>query len=118
MATDKKLFSGRNILRVLAGLLGLFVVVLVGVKLLYGGGSFYPDLSTKPLVPVSQVEVLVELDHPPGMVVTAPKGRIFYTLHPFGKPERFTKAALFELVIDSICNSVVKAFFVRVRKYD
>ena len=89
---------GKLIIRILGVLAGLMTLLLVVVKLVFGGGAFYPDLKTKPLVPAKKVEVLVELDYPPGMVVTAPGGRIFYTLHPFGKPERFTKAVLFELV--------------------
>lgn len=91
--------SWKRVLRWSIGIVvGLVLFLLVGLKLMYGGGSFYPDLGTKPLVPTNKVQVLTTLDFPPGMVVTSSKGRVFYTLHPFGKPERFTKAVLFELV--------------------
>ncbi len=56
------------------------------------------DRSTEPLVPWDEVETFVELDLPPGNVTIAPDGRIFFDLHPFAQPTRFTDAVLFELV--------------------
>lgn len=43
--------------------------------------------SQKPLAPSGGVEVVLELDTPPGNVTVAPDGRVFFTLHPAAKPE-------------------------------
>jgi hypothetical protein len=60
--------------------------------------SLHRDLSTPPLVPNEQVETLIELPYPPGNVAVSPDGRIFFDLHPFAQPKRFTDATVFELV--------------------
>ena len=85
-------------LRVLAAIGIILVVVLVIVRLIYGGGEPYPDVSTSPRVPASDVEVLVELDFPPGNVTSSADGRIFFNTHPFVQSHRFADAFLFELV--------------------
>lgn len=85
-------------LRIVVGLVVTLVVVLVAVRLVYGGGDPYPDLSTDPAVPSGDVEVLVELDLPPGNVTSAADGRIFFNTHPFAQSQRFAEAFLFELV--------------------
>lgn len=79
----------------LAAGLGL---LLVGVKLHYGGGGPYPDLSTTPLVQAAALQTLVELPYPPGNVTSSGDGRIFFNTHPFTQSHRFTDAFLFELV--------------------
>ncbi len=47
-----------------------------------------------PLVPDSAVEVVVELDTPPGNVTVAPDGRVFFTFHPAAKPALHVAEAL------------------------
>jgi sugar lactone lactonase YvrE len=79
----------------LAALLGL---LLLTVKLRYGGGAQYPDVSTTPLVPAAALQTLVELPYPPGNVTSSGEGRIFFNTHPFTQSHRFTDAFLFELV--------------------
>jgi sugar lactone lactonase YvrE len=79
-------------------LAGLVAALLVFVKLRYGGGRPYPDVSTEPLVPAGQVETLVEHPLPLGNVATSRGGRIFYNTHPFTQSQRFTDAFVFELV--------------------
>jgi sugar lactone lactonase YvrE len=78
--------------------LGLIVSGVVFVKLRYGGGQPYPDMSTAPKVPEADVRTLVELDFPPGNIAVAPTGRIFLNYHPFAQARRFTDASMFELV--------------------
>ena len=73
---------------------GLLVVV-VGVRVIYGGGRPYPDVNTEP---ATTLETLVELDFPPGNVTSSADGRIFFNTHPFARSDRFTDAFLFELV--------------------
>lgn len=80
------------------GMVGIVLLALVGIKVMYGGGALYPDVDTKPPLSQGKAKVLTELPLPPGMVVTSPKGRIFFTYHPFGEPLRFAKGVLFELV--------------------
>lgn len=80
----------------LGGLLGLVALTLLLVKLVYGGGEAYPDVSTEPVV--EDVEVLVELDYPPGNVTSSADGRIFFNTHPFVVANRFADAFVFELV--------------------
>lgn len=80
------------------GLIAFIVVALVVVKVLYGGGDRYPDLTTPPIVPASAAVPLVALDFPPGNVAIAPDGRTFFNYHPFAKAERFVPATMFELV--------------------
>lgn len=75
-------------------LFGLLAVALIAVKLIYGGGRPYPDVSTAP--ERQDLEVAIETDFPPGMVAVGGDGRVYFTLHPFHAPERFTDALLFE----------------------
>ncbi len=78
-------------------LIGLVVVGLVVVKLQFGGGSPFPDVSTPPEVPMSAVEAIA-LDLPPGCVTVSADGRVFFDTHPFAVPGRFGAPHLFEIV--------------------
>jgi hypothetical protein len=89
---------GRLALRGLALLLLLLAAALLAVRCMYGGGRPYPDTGTPPLLPDARLTVLAELEMPPGNVTSAPDGRIFFNLHPFAEPWRFTDATVFELV--------------------
>jgi sugar lactone lactonase YvrE len=82
---------------ILGALVALLAVGLGAVKLRYGGGEPYPDVSTPPLVPEGALETLVTLDFPPGNVAVAPDGRIFLSYHPFAQAHRFSGATVFEL---------------------
>lgn len=82
----------RAFLVVIAGFGGILLLV----KLVYGGGAPYPDVSTRPAV--SEVEVAATLDLPPGCVTIAPDGRVFFDTHPFAAPGRFGEPHVYELV--------------------
>jgi streptogramin lyase len=86
------------VLRTLSFIAILLIAGLVFIKLQYGGGKLYPDVSTAPLVPESKVETLVSLDFPPGNVSVAADGRIFFAYHPFAQVHRFNTPSVFELV--------------------
>lgn len=88
----------RVLLRVLGLLATLFVVALVAIKFLYGGGQPFADVSTPPLLGPDHVEVIATLDRPPACVAVSSDGRIFFDLHAFGHPKRFDDNVLFELV--------------------
>jgi sugar lactone lactonase YvrE len=94
---DRRRF-GRGVVRICAGFVSLLVVLLVVVKLRFGRGSSYRDVSTPPIAEGDAQSVLVELDFPPGNVTNAPDGRIFFNTHPFTQSHRFTDSFLFELV--------------------
>ena len=42
--------------------------------------------TTAPSLPGSALEVVVNLDFPPGNIAVSRTGRVFFTLHPDGKP--------------------------------
>lgn len=86
----------RTLRRALLALVAALVLALIVVKVRYGGGAPYPDVSTSPLV--ANPEVLIELDLPPGNIACSRDGRIFFNTHPFTQSHRFTDAFLFELV--------------------
>lgn len=73
------------------------VAVLAFVRLRFGGGKPYPDLTTTPLRPDS-LEVLIELDRPPGNVTSSADGRIFFNTHPISAPGLYGEDSMFELI--------------------
>ena len=50
------------------------------------GGKYLEDRTTAPALPFSAVEVVANLDHPPGNIAVSPEGRVFFTFHPDGDP--------------------------------
>jgi len=70
--------------------LGVLVVLLLGldlvVHLLFGRGRRLEDRTAAPVLPGSALEVVADLDYPPGNVAASNTGRVFFTLHPDGKP--------------------------------
>ena len=77
-----------------AVLLGLVALGAVAMGLRHGGGAPYPDLSTEPQFPASELEMLASLDEPPGNMAVAADGRIFLTIHPESRPENIKLAEL------------------------
>jgi len=76
----------RGIIFVLALLL---IAVIVVLRVLFGGGNDYPDLSTAPLLGEDRLEVAVQSDEPVGNVAVSRDGRIFFTIHPESRPEHY-----------------------------
>lgn len=74
----------RGIIFVLSFFLVLLMIVL---RLLYGGGNPYPDLSTAPLLSEDRLEVAVRSNEPVGNVAVSRSGRIFFTIHPESRPD-------------------------------
>jgi sugar lactone lactonase YvrE len=65
----------------------LALVVLAGVvRVIFGGGNRLADRTGPPQLPASALEKVVDLDYPPGNIAVSKDGRIFFTLHPDGKP--------------------------------
>lgn len=76
----------RRLWRVAAIVAAVLVVFLVFVRLRFGSGERLADRTGPPRLPASALEVVADLDYPPGNVAVAPSGRVFVTLHPDGRP--------------------------------
>jgi sugar lactone lactonase YvrE len=76
----------RRLLRVVVGLLVAVAVLLLVVRVFFGGGARLDDRTTAPTIPASAVEQVAALGYPPGNIAVAASGRVFLTLHPDGKP--------------------------------
>jgi len=50
------------------------------------GGVRLEDRTTDPKLPASVLEVVANLDYPPGNIAVSSAGRVFFTLHPNGEP--------------------------------
>jgi sugar lactone lactonase YvrE len=77
---------------------GALALTLVVIKIVYGRGALYPDVSGPPVIAPGDVEAVLDLEFPPGNVTGSRDGRIFFNLHPLAHLDRFTGAFLFELV--------------------
>ncbi len=76
------------LLRLLLGLLVVIGVLLLVLKLRYGGGrTDFPDRSGTPLFAESALEVVAELPTPPGNIAVSGDGRVFVSMHPEARPE-------------------------------
>ena len=75
----------RSLIFTLAAVVLLLATVL---RLFYGGGSDYPDLSTTPLLSDDKLEVALQSDEPVGNVAVSRDGRIFFTIHPESRPDQ------------------------------
>jgi sugar lactone lactonase YvrE len=63
------------------------LLVCLGALLLAAcGGMRLEDRTTAPELPSSALEVVADLDHPPGNIAVSPTGRVFVSLHPAGDP--------------------------------
>jgi sugar lactone lactonase YvrE len=71
------------------------IAVVVGIGLLaattlwirYGGGGPFPEDRTRaPERSMDSVELVANLEWPPGNVAVAPSGRLFFSLHPEANP--------------------------------
>jgi hypothetical protein len=71
-------------------LLILVVLTLVAAATLrvrYGGGDPYPDLSTPPVLNEDALEEVLRYPEPIGNVAVSRDGRIFFTVHPESRPK-------------------------------
>jgi len=73
-------------LRALIGLVVLIGLGVLGLRLRYGGGEPFPDRTGEPTMDADALEVVAELDMPPGNVAVSQDGRIFFTFHPDASP--------------------------------
>ncbi len=76
----------RIIRRVIVGIIVLIALLLLAVRVFYGGGGRLDDRTTDPALPAAAVEQVAALEYPPGNIAVAASGRVFITQHPDGKP--------------------------------
>lgn len=68
-------------------LLAIGLVAALVLRVRYGGGEPYPDLSTTPLLTEDALEEVLRYPEPIGNVAVSPEGRIFFTVHPESRPQ-------------------------------
>ena len=69
-------------------ILALFALVAAAIlRVRYGGGEPYADLSTTPILAPQSLEQVLQYPEPIGNVAVGPDGRIFFTVHPESRPE-------------------------------
>jgi sugar lactone lactonase YvrE len=61
-------------------------LALGGLRLYFGGGIQYADLTTSPTVSEQALETVLSHSSPVGNVAVSAAGRIFFTLHPDARP--------------------------------
>ncbi len=71
----------------------LMLVLAVAVRLRYGGGAHYPNLTSRATLSDSALETIVNFHQPIGNVAVSARGRLFFTVHPESRP---SGAKLFE----------------------
>jgi sugar lactone lactonase YvrE len=72
----------------LLGVIGLALVVLVvTLRVRYGGGADFPDRTSTPRLRSNVLEVVALLPTPPGNVAVSADGRVFASLHPEARPQ-------------------------------
>ena len=72
--------------RLLVGLLVIVGALLGAARWRYGGGATFPDRTGQPSLPETALEVVADLDWPPGNIAVALDGRLFFTFHPEASP--------------------------------
>gem|GEM_PF-201379 len=82
-----------NILKYTAlPVVGLLLILAIFLRLRYGGGEEYKDVSTAPFYNKSQLELVIAHDKAVGNVAaskdTSTATRVFFTIHPESRPER------------------------------
>lgn len=78
---------GSRVLKGVGVAVGLVALLAGAVRLRYGGGTAYPDVSGMPLLPDSALEVAAVSQEPVGNVAVSSTGRLFFTIHPESRPE-------------------------------
>lgn len=87
MANSRLRRVGRWVGRVALVLVLLIAVLVLFVRLRYGGGrSDFPERIGQPLLTGDALEAVASLPTPPGNVAVSADGRVFLSIHPEGHP--------------------------------
>jgi sugar lactone lactonase YvrE len=71
-------------------LFSVVVFIGLGAALLdarYGGGDAFPDRSSDPMLSEDALQLVADIEFPPGNIASSQNGRIFFTFHPEGRPD-------------------------------
>jgi len=68
-------------------LLGIALVAAIVMRIRYGGGDPYPDLSTPPILGAAALEEVLSYPEPIGNVAVNEDNRLFFTVHPESRPQ-------------------------------
>lgn len=68
-------------------LLVVAIIVVTTLRVRYGGGDPYHDLSTAPFIEETQLEQVLSYGEPIGNVAVSQQGRLFFTVHPESRPQ-------------------------------
>lgn len=79
----------RLFLIVIGALAALVATAYGALFLRYGGGAPFPGRAGAPLLGPNDLELVATMAEPPGNVAVSADGRVFVTLHPEAKPERW-----------------------------
>jgi len=74
------------VLRILLLLVIVGVLALGALRVYFGPGAHYVDLTTTPLVNEAGLEQVLEHHEPIGNVAVSAAGRVFFTVHPEARP--------------------------------
>jgi sugar lactone lactonase YvrE len=68
-------------------LLAVGLIAAIVIRVRYGGGEPFPDVSTPPLLVEAALEDVLSYPEPIGNVAISKDGRIFFTVHPESRPQ-------------------------------
>ncbi len=77
----------RSLAIALTALAGVVALALLALWIRYGGGGDFEDRTTDPLLSTAALQVVADLELPPGNIAVSQTGRIFFTFHPEAGPE-------------------------------
>ncbi len=73
-------------LRLAALIVAPIALAAASLRHRYGGGYNFPDRSTPPRLSADDLDVVAELEQPPGNIAVSAQGRVFLSLHPESWP--------------------------------
>ena len=76
----------------------VILAIMIALRVRYGGGDPYPDISTTPLLEETALEEVFAYPEPIGNVAVSHDGRVFFTVHPESRPQG---NRLLEIVADA-----------------
>jgi sugar lactone lactonase YvrE len=71
----------------IVAIVAVFVLLVVFIRVRYGGGEYFEDRTSNPILPSTALEVVADVEKPPGNIAVSESGRIFFTFHPEAQPE-------------------------------
>lgn len=67
-------------------IVSVLIVALLLIRESYVTTQVFPDRTTMPLLPSTELELVAELPLPPGNIAVADSGEVFFTFHPEASP--------------------------------